>query len=75
MNWTRWAVNLQLCPGLCEQVNKLLRVRGGLAVRAKKGGREVSAPGNELVSWQYCVVKGDEPVMRGLAGARLHPNR
>lgn len=33
------------------QVDRLLRSKGGLAVSDKKKRREVSAPGNEPVSW------------------------
>lgn len=34
-----------------RQVDRLLRSKGGLAVSDKKKRREVSAPGNEPVSW------------------------
>lgn len=32
VHWTRWAFNLQLCPRLREQVRRLPRTKGGLAV-------------------------------------------
>ena len=61
VNWSRWAFKLQLGPCLCEQVHKLSRIKGGVAVSSKRGEREASAPGSERCCGQYSMVKGGEP--------------